>query len=149
MAIPTSHRPWPKATDHCFVAIGQMLGQSALCLVGRPFIWSIWHFWLAAHCASTFGRYFVPAVLAGTHFAPPPYTCMEGFHSCLACFVSFARVILYKVRPSPPSSRVTKKEFQRSGLGVGFVYHPSLYLSLFLPLCVYKCVCVLLLCINT
>ena len=92
LAIPTPHRPWIDASGPVLLlpAIGS--GRSALFMVGRPLFCPICHLWLADHCASAFGRYFVPAVIAGIHFAPPPYTCMEGFPSYLACFVSFARV---------------------------------------------------------
>ena len=108
--------PSPHLTGHGLRPPAIVFLPSAKCLVGRHSVWSVDHLfgqfgifgWLADHCAYAFGRYFVPGVLASTHFAPPPYSCMKGIHSCLACFVSFARVILYKGRPSPPSSRVRR-----------------------------------------
>mgnify|MGYP003702836467 CR=1 FL=1 len=109
LAIPAPHRPWHDATALVSLPSAKGCGRAAHFVVGRPPLLGNWPFWLVDPLPSAFGRYFVPAVLASTHFAPPPHTCMEGFYSCLACFVSFARVIPYKGRPSPPSSRVTKK----------------------------------------
>ena len=133
---PTHHRPWLEATGQCFVAIGHMFGRSALFVVGRPCIWPIWHFWLADHCASAVVDIFMPAMLAGIHLFPPPYTCMEGFHSCQTCFVSFARVIFYKEEASPPSSRVTKNSSESSEIRVYIVCVFYLYFSLYFALSV-------------
>lgn len=129
--------PSPHLTGHglrppaiVLLPSAKIYGRSALLMVGRPCILPFCHFWLADHCASAFTDILMPAALAGIHLAPPPYTCMEGFHSCLACFVSFARVKLYKGRASPPSSRVTKKDEGSSGSRVSIVYLFYLYFSL-------------------
>ena len=125
----TGHGLRPPALFCCTI------GRSALFMVGRPVFWSICHFWLADHCSSAFGRYFMPAVIAGIHNTPPPYTCMEGFPSCLACFVSLARVDLYKGRASPHSLKVPRSS---KALRLGLedcVSILSLYLSRFVLLC--------------
>ena len=92
LVIPTPHWPWLEATGLVLLLPAIGYGRSAIFMVGRPLFWSICHFWLADQCSFAFDRYFMPAVIAGIHNAPPPYTCMEGFPSCLACFVSFARL---------------------------------------------------------
>ena len=118
-------RPSPHLTGHGLRPPAIVLLPSAKCLIGRHSVWSIDHlfgqffiFGWPTTVHLLLQIFFMPAVLAGIHLAPLPYMCMEGFHSCLACLVSFARVILYKGRPSPPSLRVP--EVQERALRLGF-----------------------------
>ena len=89
--IPTHHRPWLEATGQWFYDIGNVYCWLALFVAGRPFILPKWLFWMADHCSSTFGRYFVPDVIVGTHLFSPPYTCIEGSLSWQAYLTSFTR----------------------------------------------------------
>ena len=89
LAIPSTHWPRHDAIDPFFLPSANSVGRSALYLVCRPLMLVDYPYFLAEPCSSALCRYFIPAVIAGIHNSPPPYTCMEGFAPCLACLQSF------------------------------------------------------------
>ena len=123
-AVVCFHRPyvWPAGTIDGRLAI--YFGQIAFS-AGRPLF-------------ICFFRYFCASCDSWHPLCSPPYTCMKGFHSCLACFGSFARVNLYKREPLLLPLGLQKNSRESTELGLG---HSVSILSLYLPLFALVCVC--------
>ena len=104
--IPTHHRQWLEATGwfllpsallfagrHILLPVGIFCCQSALFFVEVTFLGSrpLFIHFMEIFCASCDSWH---------QLFPPPYTCMEGFPSSQACWISFARGILIRERLS-------------------------------------------------
>ena len=87
---------------------------------------------MADHCSSTFSRYFVPAVIAGTHSAPLHIRVWRDFPLGWLVFEALQVGVAYKKRAPLLALGLEKIVREVLVLGLGFCIYPISILLLLL-----------------